>query len=349
MDRQGNRLLVYRRADLQVSGNREGKGIVSLLDRAFRLRKEAKTEDILRGESVAPPPVQRTEKSEAPDWVKLIYSLVVSPTLPPDFQVKPPQLTDPDLKKVYEYLIDIRILTNALSHGDLQEFVYGKGFILSNLKALQSNLRHLTWQSKKVAEGDFSQKVDFLGEFSDAFNEMTAKLRDSSEQLTRLANMDTLTKIPNRRALERFLGESFTDVLANNQPFSVIIFDIDFFKSVNDTYGHDAGDAVLVRVSELLSKQFRANDIFSRYGGEEFMAVLPGTAGDTAEKIAERARAAVEEAEISLNVEKNIKVTISAGVSERRHTDKIYEDIIKRSDQSLYTAKRTGRNRVCRE
>ncbi|MDR2588681.1 MAG: GGDEF domain-containing protein [Spirochaetales bacterium] len=281
------------------------------------------------------------------EWVKLISTLIVNPVLPRNFTVDPSLLKNPEFKKLYDYLMDMRSLSSALSRGDLQHFVYGKGFILSNLKALQSNLRHLTWQTKKVADGDFSQRVDFLGEFSDAFNEMTVKLHDLTMRLTQLANMDTLTKIPNRRALEAFLVDSFKNAVGNKKPFSIIIFDIDFFKSTNDTYGHDAGDAVLVQVSGRLNRQFRAHDIFSRYGGDEFMAVLPGTSLRAAEKIAERARASVEEAEIPLNANDSIKVTVSAGISERLENDIRYEDVIKKSDRALYVAKKTGRNRVC--
>jgi diguanylate cyclase (GGDEF)-like protein len=281
------------------------------------------------------------------ELVKLISTLIVSPVVPEDLYINPALRENEDFKKLYDCIMDIRTLSSSLSHGELQHFVYGKGFILANLKALQSNLRHLTWQTKKVAEGDFSQRVDFLGDFSDAFNEMTVKLRDSSMQLTWMANIDTLTQVPNRRALEKFLNESFRDAFENQKSYSIIIFDIDFFKSVNDNYGHDAGDAVLIKVSELLNRQFRSNDIFSRYGGEEFMAVLPGAAGTAAERIAERARKAVEEAAITFGGIQDITVTVSAGISERIDSDTTYEDIIKRSDQALYEAKNTGRNKVC--
>jgi diguanylate cyclase (GGDEF)-like protein len=176
---------------------------------------------------------------------------------------------------------------------------------------------------------------------------MTVKLRDSSMQLTLMANMDTLTQVPNRRALEKFLNESFRDALEHQKSYSIIIFDIDFFKSVNDNCGHDAGDEVLIKVSDLLNKQFRASDIFSRYGGDEFMAALPGTAGTAAERIAERARKAVEEAAITFGGVRGITVTVSAGISERIDSDTMHEDIIKRSDQALYEAKNTGRNKVC--
>ncbi len=281
------------------------------------------------------------------EWIKLMLTLLTSLKLPEDLKIDPALTNNPDFKKLYNFIIDLRELSSSLAKGDLQTTVPGKGYILSNLKALQSNLRHLTWQSKMVSQGDFSQKVDFLGEFSDAFNEMTAKLQNSSMQLFRMATIDTLTQIPNRRALTQFLSDSFKISVRNNTQFSIIIFDIDFFKNVNDNYGHDTGDVVLIKVSEILNTQFRSNDMFSRYGGEEFMAVLPGTGIDNAFKIAERAIKLVEKEAIYINDNLSISMTVSAGASCRLDGDKTYEDIIKRSDKALYEAKRSGKNRVC--
>ena len=282
------------------------------------------------------------------NWIHLIHILLTAPVLPEDLNIDPVLQQKESFKKLYNCIMDIRSLTSSLSKGDLQNNISGKGFTLSNLKALQSNLKHLTWQTNKVAEGDFSQRVDFLGDFSDAFNEMITKLHNSSIRLTQLAHVDTLTKVPNRRALEKFLKKSFKDSVEKKKPYSIIIFDIDFFKSVNGTYGHYSGDIVLVKVSDLLSKQFRTNDIFSRYGGEEFMAALPGTGAVAAEKIAQRALKTVEATPIYLpEADTEVSVTVSAGISERRKTDENFTDIIKKSDKALYEAKRSGRNRVC--
>jgi len=273
--------------------------------------------------------------------------LLSAPKVPNDLPIDEALRKDPDFRKLYDYIMDLRELSSALHRGDLQKFVYGKGFILANLKALQSNLRHLTWQTKKVAEGDFSQKVDFLGEFSDSFNEMTIKLRDVNEQLSKLANFDALTQIPNRLALDLFLDSTFKEAKEKSGHLSVLLFDVDRFKRVNDTYGHSAGDQVLIAVSEILNKQFRTGDILGRHGGEEFMAVLPDLDINTAVIISSRALKAVEKAVIKVDSGHELLITVSAGVSAIKPEDTSYEDIVKRSDKALYEAKNTGRNRVC--
>lgn len=249
--------------------------------------------------------------------------------------------------RLYTIISDIRLLSSALSKGELHKFVYSKGFVISNLKALQSNLLHLTWQTQKLAEGDFSQRVDFLGEFSTSFNIMVQKLEDSSHQLLQLAGTDSLTQLANRLTLDSFLEAAFKSAKCSNSNLSVVMFDIDHFKRVNDTYGHGVGDYVLSKISHILNKVFRASDMFARYGSEEFVAVLPGCPADQATAIGVRAIKAVEEAEIEISQEVSIHVTVSGGVSEMLRTDACCTDIVKRSDAALYRAKQAGRNRIC--
>lgn len=215
------------------------------------------------------------------------------------------------------------------------------------MKALQSNLRHIIWQVKRVTDGAFSQKIDYLGEFSEAFNEMTSKLRDTNGQLIRLASMDGLTQIFNRMALDQFLCAAYAQARAQVEDLSLLLFDLDHFKRVNDVYGHHAGDQVLVQISKILKKQFRAVDMLGRYGGEEFLAVLPGTSVDQAVRIGNRALQAVRKAVIKVDSNMELSVTISGGVSGIRPEDISGEDIIKRSDMALYKAKNSGRNRLC--
>ena len=279
--------------------------------------------------------------------IKLMLALHSNSSLPEPLDISPELMSNPDFKKLYDSIMDLRELSSSLAKGELQKTVLGKGYILSNLKALQSNLRHLTWQSKMVANGDFSQKVDFLGEFSEAFNEMVDKLQNSSIQLFKMATTDTLTQMPNRLAITQFLSDSFGASVENNTHLCIMLFDIDHFKNINDTYGHDAGDRVLIKVSEALNSQFSSNDMFSRYGGEEFMAVLTETNAENALKIAERTIKMVEKEKIYIAADNQLPITVSAGLSSRISEDKSYEDIIKRSYNALYEAKRTGRNKVC--
>jgi diguanylate cyclase (GGDEF)-like protein len=288
-------------------------------------------------------PSQRTDD----EWISLIYTLLTSVKLPANMEIDPDLTENPDFKKLWRFLDDLRSLSYALSKGDLQKFSYSKGFVLSNLKALQANLRHLTWQTKQVADGDFSQRVEFLGEFSDSFNEMTAKLEKSTEALVQLASVDFLTQLPNRRAAMRESEQIHALFKRHGRPYCVLMFDIDHFKSVNDAYGHDAGDKVLQTVSAVMRNLFRETDVFARFGGEEFIAILPETETGGAITLAEKLRGTLEQTPITLSEGTVLHKTVSIGVAEASASDNDFSEIIMRSDEALYEAKAGGRNRVC--
>lgn len=304
------------------------------------------TECRIKPESVAEEAMPH-QKALHKKFIQLLLTLLCSARLPEELPIEAELRNDPDFQKLYNYILSLRELSAALHGGDLQRLVSGKGFILANLKALQSNLRHLSWQTKKVAEGDFSHKVDFLGEFSDAFNEMTARLRDTNSQLVRLASEDTLTQVFNRLALDRFLSAAFAEAREQERALSVLLFDIDHFKKVNDSFGHHAGDQVLIQISQVLKKQFRSADMLARYGGEEFIAVLPETGTKQAVVIGTRALNAVRKAVVQMDAAQTLSVTVSIGVSEIRTEDTSYEELLKRCDRALYEAKNSGRNRLC--
>ena len=270
--------------------------------------------------------------------------LLTMPKVPDDKPADQVLLDSPEFKALYDQIIAIRELSHTLGKGHLESQITERGYILSNMKALQANLRHLTWQTKKISEGDYSQKVDFLGDFSDAFNMMTATLRAATSQLKDIARLDTLTKVPNRLSLEEFLENSFNIAKRDGKSLFIFSYDIDLFKKVNDTYGHSSGDLVLIQFSEIISKLFRATDIFARYGGEEFVAVLPDISLETAMQIAERARSSVEKADFFVGEDQVIKMTVSIGISNIHLNDESHNDILKRSDEALYEAKESGRN-----
>jgi diguanylate cyclase (GGDEF)-like protein len=287
--------------------------------------------------------LQRTDD----EWINLVYTLLTSVKVPDDMEIDPDLTENPNFKKLLGFLEDLRELSYALSKGDLRMFAYSKGFILSNLKALQANLRHLTWQTKQVAEGDFSQRVEFLGEFSDSFNEMAAKLEESTTALLQIAGADFLTQLPNRRSAMRFLEQTHALFKRHSRPYSIAMFDIDHFKSVNDTYGHDAGDKVLQSVSSTMKILFRETDMFARFGGEEFIAILPETSMSGAVILAEKIRIMLESAPIDLDDGTTLYKTTSIGVAESSVNDADVSKVINRSDEALYKAKDDGRNRVC--
>jgi two-component system cell cycle response regulator len=137
----------------------------------------------------------------------------------------------------------------------------------------------------------------------------------------------------------------FDRAVARRRPLSLMITDLDRFKSVNDTYGHDGGDEVLREFARRLRKNVRGIDLACRFGGEEFVVVMPDTEAAIAEKVAERVRAEIAELPFIINGE-NVSVTVSVGVSSlKRGADSVAE-LLKRADVALYEAKSGGRNRV---
>lgn len=162
------------------------------------------------------------------------------------------------------------------------------------------------------------------------------------EQMERLARIDELTNIYNRRAFYDVAEAALSQVRRKYLPFSLIMMDIDFFKQINDRWGHLAGDQVLVRVAELMKQNIRAGDSVARYGGEEFVITLPEADGSTAIRVADRIRRAVEEA----NWSGGMKVTVSAGVASYPEDGASLEELLRNSDMALYNAKSRGRNQV---
>ncbi len=167
------------------------------------------------------------------------------------------------------------------------------------------------------------------------------KIKQLEEELKRLSVTDLLTQIFNRTKFDQALKEEIKRCRRYNTELSIIMFDIDHFKHFNDTYGHDVGDKILVSLVNLVKKCIRDTDIFSRWGGEEFMLLLPHTSLENAVKLAERIRIKVKEHTFA----KVESITCSFGVSEFIKEDN-EETLIKRVDNALYESKRSGRNKV---
>lgn len=256
-------------------------------------------------------------------------------------------LENAQFMKLYATIQDIRELSYALSIGDLQSSVYSKGYIADNLNSIKSRLHNLTSQTKRISENDYGGRMDFWGDISINFNNMADKLQETNQHLKYLANIDCLTKLPNRQSLIDFLLIHFDNAVRYNRDLCVMIIDIDFFKNINDTYGHNVGDQVLVQISRKLNLEFRTTDVLARYGGEEFMAVLPNTTVINGEKIAQRLKKMIESSVFFINSELELNLTISIGVSCISAVDQNYENLIKKSDLALYEAKNKGRNCVC--
>ncbi|MGR9553009.1 PleD family two-component system response regulator [Rhizobium leguminosarum] len=173
------------------------------------------------------------------------------------------------------------------------------------------------------------------------------RLRASVKQTIELAVTDPLTGLYNRRYLDSHLNVLFNRSMARGRPLSVLITDIDRFKHVNDTYGHDGGDEVLREFANRVRSTIRGADLACRYGGEEFVVVMPDTSPEIAAAVAERLRAAIENASFMLkHAGEALNVTASFGIASRITSVLTPDQLMKQADLALYEAKNTGRNRV---
>jgi diguanylate cyclase (GGDEF)-like protein len=384
--------------------------------------------------------------------------------------VAPVPAEAPGLDEIWEKVLKLQAM-----HKQLQSFSVGlaKGelateppprnnYLAAGLKQLQMHLRHLSWQTQRISEGDYSQKVDFMGEFSEAFNKMVERLHDREEDLLaqretmlqvfdliepvlivsavdptvalyankmaklrfhledesqskldllhsfsvecppgtnrqiqdkdsgrwyrvscesffwdaeqdsllyhcvditshvqresdleQAAHTDKLTGLNNRYVFERSFDILWDTCLQNKRNLSIIFFDIDFFKQVNDSYGHLQGDRCLVALADVMRAHIgRFNDVIARFGGEEFVALLPFTNREAAGMVAEAVRCATEALEIPMTEKgqhpETIRITVSGGVASIVPTfDDIKEELIAAADKALYEAKQTGRNKIC--
>jgi diguanylate cyclase (GGDEF)-like protein/PAS domain S-box-containing protein len=165
------------------------------------------------------------------------------------------------------------------------------------------------------------------------------------DQLVTFATTDPLTGALNRRAGEARLADAFNTWQRSAAAFGLAMVDVDHFKSVNDTWGHDTGDAVLVSLTRLFGEKLRDRDLVIRWGGEEFLLLLHNVNHDVATMVAERVRGAIEMTEIQ-HGGSPIRVTASIGIAIVSTADTCPEDLVRQADQALYAAKRGGRNRV---
>ena len=175
----------------------------------------------------------------------------------------------------------------------------------------------------------------------------TERLRDNVQMSIEAAITDALTGLHNRRYMETHLATLVEQAHARGKPLTVLVLDIDFFKAVNDTHGHDAGDDVLREFAVRLKKSIRGIDLACRLGGEEFVVVMPDTDMAVATMVAERLRRRIAADPFAIHKgERKVEVTISIGLAAVAGPDDSAANVLKRADQALYRAKRDGRNRV---
>ena len=175
----------------------------------------------------------------------------------------------------------------------------------------------------------------------------TERLRDNVQMSIEMAITDALTSLFNRRYMESHLGTLIEQAASRGKPLATLVIDIDFFKAINDTHGHDAGDDVLRDFALRIKRSIRGIDLACRYGGEEFVIVMPETDMAVAAMVAERLRRRIAAEPFAIaQGSRTIPVTISIGIAALRGRDDTAAALLKRADQALYRAKRDGRNRV---
>ncbi len=182
----------------------------------------------------------------------------------------------------------------------------------------------------------------------DELDQKNRELEDVNKRLRKLSITDGLTELFNHRHVHELLHEEFERTKRSGEAMAVAMLDLDRFKQVNDTYGHPTGDVILYETARILRETAREIDMVGRYGGEEFIAILPGSDEEAAANFAERVRNAVVE-HVFRDEETEVRMTLSAGVASFPDADCEHPDLlIKRADEALYQAKGGGRNRVVR-
>lgn len=184
------------------------------------------------------------------------------------------------------------------------------------------------------------RRIEKLARISDRYQ---SGLRELTEALKEAALRDPLTGLGNRRFLMERLKEETGRAARSGSPYALAILDVDCFKTINDRYGHEAGDQALTRIAEAISQGRREYDICGRWGGEEFLILLPATTLDAAIQVLERVRAGV--AAITLPGDQELTLSVSLGATEHRPGE-AFSDTLNRADTALYAAKARGRNRI---
>ena len=231
--------------------------------------------------------------------------------------------------------------------------------------SIVASLSFLIEGTKRILNGDLNVqinevKADEIGQLTSSFNKMAENLRSSqaeilaaheamrkqNQQLQVLSITDSLTGLYNRNKLDAILSDQLARFERNHRPFSVLMMDIDHFKTFNDNYGHVIGDEILILVSQAISKSIRAVDFAARFGGDEFVVILTETDAASAVITAERIRA---QAATNVNAqikEVSISITLSIGIIQCEIDDETSKNILSRVDSALYKAKNSGRDRI---
>lgn len=205
--------------------------------------------------------------------------------------------------------------------------------LVTHMKSLETTL--------KRPVGINVASVDYIENIKTISQDMKIMFEDEFESISKIATVDDLTGLYKREVLDIFIKKIYEKSKRKSSFFSFIMIDIDDFKNVNDTYGHQKGDEVLAEISKIIKNSIRTMDIAFRYGGEELSVIFPDTKKDDAFKIAEKIRVNIEK-----KYTNNMNITVSIGISSNEDKSSDQIEIIKNADELLYEAKNNGKNQV---
>jgi len=231
----------------------------------------------------------------------------------------------------------------------LQEGVASKKIEADFAKNMEGHLSTTVEKSKRMEHEHLKKEeelVQLLHFQKQAFDESIEKLQEKLKETEKAVYTDALTGVNNRRAFDERIQEELNRGLKGYRPCAVAMIDIDDFKKINDTHGHQIGDHALVHIANIVLNSIKHSDFLARYGGEEFVVIFPNTRYANALPAAENIRRSVEEEEFTVRGEP-LKITISIGVSEiQKHNVDSVRDLVHFADKALYEAKRLGKNKV---
>jgi diguanylate cyclase (GGDEF)-like protein len=225
------------------------------------------------------------------------------------------------------------------------------GFVVL-ARATFAPLEEVTTVMDRFSKGELDHRIDRemvaeVKHLADGFNTMADNIRQMKDELERLGIEDPLTGSFNRRKFHEDLEIELSRAKRLEEQISILMIDLDHFKSVNDSYGHMAGDVVLKTIVTEINHQLREYDTLYRYGGEEFIVILPESSVEHALIVGERIRSAVSNTQIRIDSEHFISVSTSIGISTFPEDAREENGLLQSADQAVYAAKKRGRNRVC--
>lgn len=215
---------------------------------------------------------------------------------------------------------------------------------LERLTAISDRYQSVLREKNETITERYAKQLRQLQKIVRISDHYQGMMQQLNEALRIASTQDPLTGLPNRRLMMDRLDGEAAKAERGRPVFSLAIMDVDHFKQINDRYGHDIGDKTLVAISQAFARCLRPYDLAARWGGEEFLVLLPETTGDHAREVSNRLRSAMESIKED-HLPDNLQVSVSVGVAEHR-ADSKWDETVKRADSALYTAKWSGRNRV---